>query len=108
MYQFTGIIKNEFRPEAGVNIIVRGLKDKVILAPSGFYYDLDHKQDNKTLTLTLSPSSGTTAAPCALNVEVEKGTEKTATEPGQWQVEITASSQKDPAKVTITVVKNLQ
>ncbi len=103
MYQFTGTLKNELRPEPGVNITVKGLEeDRVILAPTGPWYTLDKKQDGNTLELTLAPSSGTTDKR-SVKVEIANGTEETNTSPNQWEVKLTASSESKPAEVDLVI-----
>ena len=103
MYQFTGVLENALDAEPGVNITVKGLKDRVILAPRGPFHDFDKNQDGNTLTLTLRPSSGTTEGR-AVVVEIENGTQETKTNPGEWEVTLTASSDSDPASANITIV----
>ena len=108
MYQFTGTIKNEWRPEAGVNISVVGLNGKIILAPTGPYYILDKEQEDNTLKFTLTPSSGGTEEPRAVKVEVKNGTEKTTTAPTHWEVEITGSSDSSPVEVDLAIIENFE
>ena len=104
MYQFTGVIKNELRPEPGVNITLKGLKeDRIILAPTGPWHDLELSQDSKTLNLTFIPSSGSTEGR-AVEVEISNGKQTTTTNPNNWEVQLEASSKSDPANVTITIV----
>ena len=104
MYQFTGVIKNELRPEPGVNIVLKGLKEeRIILAPTGPWHDLELSQDSNTLNLTFIPSSGTTEGR-AVEVEITNGTEKTTTNPNNWEVQLEASSESDPANVNIAIV----
>jgi hypothetical protein len=104
MYQFTGVIKNELRPEPGVNITLKGLKEKrIILAPTGPWHDVELSQDNKTLNLTFIPSSGSTEGR-AVEVEISNGKQTTTTNPDNWEVQLEASSKSDPANVTITIV----
>ncbi|MFC2145860.1 hypothetical protein ACFLRT_00700 [Acidobacteriota bacterium] len=104
MYQFTGVIKNELRPEPGVNIILKGLKkERIILAPTGPWHDLELSQDSKTLNLTFIPSSGTTEGR-AVEVEVSNGKGTTTTNPNNWAVQLDASSKSDPANVNIAIV----
>jgi hypothetical protein len=102
MYQFIGILSNVLYPEEGVNISVKGLGEKIILAPQGPSFDLDHKQDDNTLTLTLAPSSGTTEGRI-VKVELENGTEETTTNELDWVVKITASSDSDPVKLELLI-----
>jgi hypothetical protein len=104
MYQFTGVIKNELRPEPGVNIVLKGLKEeRIILAPTGPWHDLELSQDSNTLNLTFTPSSGTTEGR-AVEVKITNGTEKTTTNPNNWEVKLEASSESDPANVEIVIV----
>ncbi|MGD2091787.1 MAG: hypothetical protein PVH61_36775 [Candidatus Aminicenantes bacterium] len=104
MYQFTGVIKNELRPEPGVNITLKGLKEeRIILAPTGPWHDLEFSQDSNTLNLTFIPSSGTTEGR-AVEVEVSNGKGTTNTNPHNWEVKLEASSESDPANVTIAIV----
>jgi hypothetical protein len=104
MYQFTGSIKNEFRPEPGVNLVIKGLGDKIIQQPQHGIY-IDHKQDEQTLTLTLSCSEGGTADR-SVKIEITGGTEKTTTSPDNWKVELTCSDKSTPCKADIDVVRN--
>jgi hypothetical protein len=104
MYQFTGAVKNEFRPEPGVNIVIKGLGDKIIQQPQ-HSHPIDIKQDGKTLTLIISASSGGTANR-SVKVEVKDGAEKTTTTPEHWQVELTGASASTPCNAEITIVKN--
>jgi hypothetical protein len=104
MYQFTGVIKNELRPEPGVNIVLKGLKEeRIILAPTGPWHDVELSQDSNTLNLTFIPSSGTTEGR-AVEVEIANGTEKTTTNPDNWEVQLTASSESEPTNVEIVIV----
>lgn len=104
MYKFTGTLKNEFYAEEGVNITIKGLEDdRVILAPTGPWYELNKEQDNSTLTFTLTPSSGTTEDPRTVGIEVAKGTEKVTTQPTHWEVEITGSSDSEPIEVQLSI-----
>ena len=104
MYQFTGVMKNELRPEPGVNITIKGLKEeRLILAPTGPWHDLELSQDSNTLNLTFIPSSGTTEGR-AIKAEITNGTEKTTTTPENWEMQLTASSESDPANVDIVIV----
>ncbi|MCX6579059.1 MAG: hypothetical protein NT166_02625 [Candidatus Aminicenantes bacterium] len=98
MNQFTISVKNDFRPEIGINIAVKGLGDKTILQPQETR-PFEQKQDAKALVFTLTPSSGGTESPRKFNVEVTNGTEKTTTEPRYWEVEITASA--SPVNVNV-------
>lgn len=103
MYQFTGVIKNELRPEPGVNITLKGLKEeRIILAPTGPWHDLEKSQDSNTLNLTFATSSGTTEGN-AVKVEIANGTEKVITNPNLWEVQLTASSESEPANVNIII-----
>jgi hypothetical protein len=104
MYQFAGVIKNELRPEPGVNIVLKGLKEeRIILAPTGPWHDLELSQDSNTLNLTFTPSSGTTEDR-AVEVKTTNGTEKITTNPNNWEVQLEASSESDPANVDISIV----
>jgi hypothetical protein len=91
MNQFTISVKNDFRPEIGINIAVKGLGDKLILQPQETR-TFEKSQDAKALVFTLTPSSGGTESPRTFNVEVTNGTEKTTTAPRHWELEITASA----------------
>jgi len=103
MSKFTGKISNEWRSEPGVNIVVKGANGKIIVAPRGPWQEFEKKQKEKTLTLTLAPSSGTTGKPRMVKAEVKNGTEKITTHPTHWEVAITASSESKPAEADITV-----
>ena len=103
MYHFTGTIKNEFRAEGGVNIAIKGLNGKIIAAPRGPWQEIDKKQKEKALTLTLTPSSGTTESPRSVKAEVKEGSEKITTHPTHWEVEITGSSESKPTEVEIVI-----
>ena len=103
MYQFKGVMKNELRPEPGLNIVVKGLEEeRIILAPTGPWREFDKQQDGKTLKLTLSPSAGTTEY-IAIKIEIANGTEKTTTQPDHWEVELTASSDSKPAEIDLVI-----
>ncbi len=106
MYQFKGEIGNDFRPESGVNVIVKGLDEKILLAPHDIK-PFEKSSDSSQLTLTLTPSSGDTADPRTLLVEVQDGTETTTAMPNHWKVDITASSAATPASIKILVTRNL-
>lgn len=99
MYQFTISVKNDFRPEIGINIAVKGLGDKLILQPQETR-TFEKKQDANILSFTLTPSSGGTESPRTFNVEVTNGTEKTNTQPKHWEVELTGSDSAVTANVT--------
>jgi len=101
MYKFTGILKNEFYSEEGVNIVVKGLNGKIILAPMGPWHELDKEQEGNTLTFTLSPSSGNTELPRTVEAEVKNGSQKVTTQPTHWEVEITASSDSEPTELEL-------
>jgi len=106
MYRFTGVLKNELRPEPGVNITIKGLEEvRLILAPTGPWHEFDKEQTNKTLSFTLSPSSGTTEGR-AVTVEIENGTEKITANPNNWEITLTASSEAKAkaAKFDLAVV----
>lgn len=98
MNQFTISVKNDFRPEIGINIAVKGLGDKLILQPQETR-TFEKSQDANALAFTLVPSSGGTESPRTFKVEVTNGTEKTTTAPRQWEVEITASASPVTAKI---------
>ena len=98
MYKFIGVLKNEFYSEEGVNIVVKGLNGKIILAPMGPWHELEKELEGNTLTFTLSPSSGTTAEPRTVAVEIKNGSHKVTTQPNQWEVEITAESDSKPVE----------
>jgi hypothetical protein len=102
MAQFTGKITNAFRPEGGVNIVVKGIEDdRVIVAPTGPIFDFDKTVDGNTLTFTMAPSSGTTEEPRKVKVEVKNGSEKVTATPTHWEVAITGSS--SPTEVDVTI-----
>ena len=103
MSKFTGKISNEWRSEPGVNIAVKGVNGKIIVAPRGPWQEFEKEQKEKTLTLTLTPSSGDTEKPRMAKVEVKNGSEKITTHPTHWEVAITASSDSKPAEADITV-----
>ncbi len=104
MYKFTGNLRNEFFAEEGVNITVKGLQeDRLILAPTGPWHELEKEQDNKTLKFTLTPSSGNTEMPRVVAAEVKNGTEKITNQPTHWEVEITSSSDKKPTEVQLVI-----
>lgn len=104
MYKFTGTLKNEFYAEEGVNITVKGLEDdRIILAPTGPWYELNKEQDSSALTFTLTPSSGTTEEPRTVEVEAANGTQKVTTQPTHWEVEITGSSDSKPIEVQLRI-----
>ena len=103
MSKFTGKIANEWRSEPGVNIAVKGANGKIIVAPRGPWMEFEKDQKGKTLTLTLTPSSGTTEKPRMVKAEVKNGTEKITIQPTHWEVAITASSDSKPAEADITI-----
>jgi hypothetical protein len=104
MYKFKGNLRNEFFAEEGVNITVKGLQEeRIILAPTGPWYELDKEQDDKTLKFTLTPSSGNTEMPRYVAAEVKNGTEKITAQPTHWDVEITSSSDKKPTEVALVI-----
>ena len=105
-HEFKGFIQNVFRPECGVNITVKGLNDNVILAPSGYAYEFDKKQDDKKLAFTLVPSSGGTEGR-EVKTEVKNGKEKITPSDADWQVEITASGSAKPTEVAAAVTTNV-
>ena len=103
MYQFKGVMKNELRPEPGLNIIVKGLEEeRIILAPTGPWREFDKEQDSNTLNLTLSPSAGTTDY-IVIKVEITNGTENTTTQPDHWEVQLTASSDSEPVTIDLVI-----
>ncbi|MGE5342594.1 MAG: hypothetical protein ACM3SY_14050 [Candidatus Omnitrophota bacterium] len=104
MYQFTGTITNEFRPEPGVNLVIKAVGEKFIQQPQHIN-NIDFKQDGSTFTLILSPSSEGTAS-CSVNVEITGGTHKVTTSPDSWTVELTASDASTPCNAAITVAVN--
>jgi hypothetical protein len=104
MYKFKGTLKNEFFAEEGINITVKGLaEDRIILAPTGPWYELDKEQEDKTLKFTLTPSSGNTEMPRYVAAEVKNGEHKIDVQPTHWEVEITSSSAKKPAEVELVI-----
>jgi hypothetical protein len=104
MHKFTGNLRNEFFAEEGVNITVKGLQeDRLILAPTGPWHELEKEQDSKTLKFTLTPSSGNTEMPRVVAAEVKNGTEKITNHPTHWEVEITSSSGKKPTEVELVI-----
>jgi hypothetical protein len=104
MYKFIGNLKNEFFAEEGVNIIVKGLQEeKIILAPTGPWYELDKEQDSNKLEFTLTPSSGNTEMPRVVAAEVKNGDHKITAQPTLWEVEITSSSDKEPTEVELVI-----
>lgn len=105
-HEFKGSIQNAFRPECGVNITVKGLNDKVILAPSGYAYEFDKKQDDKKLTFTLVPSSGGTEGR-EVKAEVKNGKEKITSSAADWQVEISASDSAKATEAALSIIKNM-
>jgi hypothetical protein len=103
MYQFKGVMKNELRPEPGLNIVVKGLEEeRIILAPTGPWREFDKQQDGNTLKLNLYPSAGNTDY-IAIKIEITNGTEKTTTQPDHWEVELTASSDSEPAAIDLVI-----
>jgi len=104
--EFKGVIQNALRPEPGVNITVKGLEDdKVILAPSGFAYEFDKKQD--TLSFTLVPSSGGTEGR-EVKAEVNNGKEKITSSDADWQVEISSSDKSKPTELGIAILPKME
>jgi hypothetical protein len=104
MYKFKGNLRNEFFAEEGVNITVKGLQDdRIILAPTGPWYELDKEQDSNTLKFTLTPSSGNTEMPRYAAAEVKNGEHKITPQPTLWEVEITSSSNKKPTEVELVI-----
>ena len=104
MYKFTGNLRNEFFAEEGVNITVKGLQeDRLILAPTGPWHELNKEQDDKTLKFTLTPSSGNTEMPRYVAAEVKNGEHKIDVQPTHWEVEISGSSEKKPAEVELVI-----
>lgn len=104
MYKFTGSLRNEFFSEEGVNITVKGLnEERIILAPMGPWHELDKEQDKNTLSFTLTPSSGNTESPRIVVAEVTNGEHKITTQPTHWDVEITSSSDSEPAQTELII-----
>ena len=104
MYKFKGNLRNEFFAEEGVNITVKGLEqDRIILAPTGPWHELDKEQDSKTLKFTLTPSSGNTEMPRYVAAEVKNGDQKITAQPAFWEVEITGSSAKKTTEVELVI-----
>ena len=104
MYKFKGNLRNEFFAEEGVNITVKGLEeDRIILAPTGPWHELDKEQDSKTLKFTLTPSSGNTEMPRYVAAEVKNGDQKITAQPTLWEVEITGSSAKKTTEVELVI-----
>ena len=104
MYKFKGNLRNEFFAEEGVNITVKGLeKDRIILAPTGPWHELDKEQKEKTLKFTLTPSSGNTEMPRYVAAEVKNGEHKITAQPTHWDVEFTGSSDKEPTEVELVI-----
>jgi hypothetical protein len=106
MYQFNATINNEFRPESGVNLVIKGFEDMVIQQPQHMHA-LEKKQDGQTFSIILSPSSGGTANR-SVKIEVANGTEKTVTNADFWQVELSGTSDSAPCEAQILVVRNQQ
>jgi len=104
MYQFKATISNEFRPESGVNLVIKGFEDMAIQQPQHMHV-LEKKQDGNTFAIILSPSSGGTANR-SVKIEVANGTEKTVTNEGFWQVELTGTSDSTPCEAQMLVVRN--
>ena len=99
-YKFIGEIINGFDPPSGVNLIIKGLADdKIILAPQKSYF-YDNSGDNP-LKFSLVPSSGVPGEMRRVNAEVKNCTEKVTPTAVGWDVEITASSESDPAEFSI-------
>jgi hypothetical protein len=104
MYKFTGNLRNEFFAEDGVNITIKGLnEDRIILAPTGPWHELDKEQESNTLHFTLTPSSGNTDLPSYVACEVKNGTEKITNHSTHWEVELTCSSESEPAEVELVI-----
>ena len=104
MYKFKGNLRNEFFAEEGVNITVKGLQeDRIILAPTGPWYELDKEQDSSSLKFTLTPSSGNTEMPRYVAAEVKNGDHKITPQPTLWEVEFTSSSDKEPTEVELVI-----
>lgn len=107
-HTFKGSIQNAINPESGVNIVVKSLeKEKIILAPSGFSYDFDKKQDKDTLSFTLIPSSGTVEGR-EVKVELKNGTEKVTASPLGWDVAIKSTSAKEPAELALSILRKME
>jgi hypothetical protein len=103
-YEFKGSINNDFSPENGTNISVKGLEEDRVILQATKSHEFEKKQDSDKLTFTISPSSGGTGDSCSLKVEVTEGTENTKKTENEWEVEITCSSDSKPAEVNISFV----
>jgi hypothetical protein len=104
MYKFKGNLRNEFFAEEGVNITVKELQEeRIILAPTGPWYELDKEQEDKTLKFTLTPSSGNTEMPRYVAAEVKNGEHKITVQPTHWDIEFTSSSDKEPTEVELVI-----
>jgi hypothetical protein len=104
MYQFVGVMKNELRPEPGVNMTIKGLEeDRLILAPTGPWHNFEKEQESNTLTITIAPSSGTTEGR-EIHVEMKNGTENITTNPSLWEVQFTSSSDSEPTNIDLNIV----
>lgn len=101
-YTFKGSIRNDFRPENGTNISIKGLEDDRIIVQGHTAHYFEKQQDDKNLKLIIRPSSGGTEDPRELKTEITNGTEKTNTTPAQWEVELGATSDSKPTELTIS------
>lgn len=106
-HEFKGSIQNALRPEGGVNMVVKGLNDKIILAPSGFSHEFEKKVDDKKLSFSITPSSGTTEGR-EIQAEMKNGKEKISDSSTHWEVEITSTSDSNPAEALVAVVPKME
>lgn len=106
MYKFKASVKSDFISQSGTNLSVKGLNGKVILQPQDTA-EFEKEQDDKAVTLTLTPSSGGTENR-SVKVEIKNGTENTTTSPEGWEVQITASSESDPVEITAEATEELK
>jgi len=104
MSQFKFQVINAFRPESGINLAMKGLEEKMILAPHMAYY-FEKAEEGNALNLTFSPSSGNTESR-QLQVEIKNGTEKTTTAPNQWSVELTATAADEAVEAIIQIAQS--
>jgi len=102
-HKFLGAINNLFGPETGINLVLTGIDEKIIIGPgSGQYFEKD--QAKKSLTIMLTPSSGNTEPPRQINVQVSDCTHKITTQPTRWEVEITAEGDQT-ASLDVAIFK---
>ncbi len=93
-YNLQGSIQNAFPPESGVNLTIKKLEDeKIVLQPQTMY---NFEKEEKTLSFTLTPSSGVIGETRDLTTEVKNGTDKIEVVDNNWNVEITGDSDKEP------------